>query len=341
MKIKNIILLFTALLVNTEASYSCSRFTYTAPENTVITGRSMDWMEDLKSDIWAFPAGITKVGGKAQNSVKWKSKYGSVIATAYNLATADGINSKGLNANLLYLSTSDYGKNDPKHYNISVYNWAQFVLDNYATVDEVVKGLNQQQFNMLAPPLPNGMIPTVHLAVTDPSGDNAVFEYIDGKLVTHHGKQFTVMTNEPAYDKQLALTDYWKKLKGEFLPGTGEPEDRFVRASYYLSAAVQTTSTQKSVATIFSIIRNLSVPIIAKTTDRPNVASTIWRSVSDLKNKIYFFENTDRPNIFWVDLNKLNLSEGAPVKKLPLTNNEIYAGEVSRNFVNSQAFIAP
>ena len=341
MKIRNLILLSMALLVNTSASYSCSRFTYTAPENIVVTGRSMDWMEDIKTDLWVLPAGLSKVGGSAANSVKWKSKYGSVIATAYNLATADGINSKGLNANLLYLSTSDYGKNDPKHSNISVYSWAQFVLDNYANVDEVVKGLNQQQFNMLAPPLPNGMIPTVHLAVTDPSGDNAVFEYIDGKLVTHHGKQYTVMTNEPAYDKQLALTDYWKKLKGEFLPGTGEPEDRFIRASFYLTAAVKATSSQKSVATAFSIIRNSSVPIIEKTTDRPNVASTIWRSVADLKNKVYFFENTDRPNIFWVDLNKLNLGEGAQVKKLPLTNNEIYAGEVSGHFVNDKPFTAP
>lgn len=341
MKIQKIILLSVTVLISAESAYSCSRFTYTSLKNTVVTGRSMDWMEDLESDLWAFPAGISRVGGMAENSVKWTSKYGSVIASAYNLATADGINSKGLNANLLYLSTSNYGKNNPKHLNISVYNWTQFVLDNYATVDEVVKGLNEQKFNVLAPPLPNGMIPTVHLAVTDPSGDNAVFEYIDGQLVTHHGKQYVVMTNEPSYDKQLALTDYWKRLKGTFLPGTGEPDDRFVRATYYLSAAPQSTSTQKSVATVFSIIRNLSVPIMSQTSDRPNVASTIWRSVSDLNNKIYFFEHTDRPNVFWVDLNKLDLSKSAPVKQLSMTHNEIYAGEVSKHFVVKQAFTSP
>jgi len=216
----------------------------------------MDWMEDPKTDIWAFPAGISKVGGQSENSVKWKSKYGSVIASAYNFAVTDGINTKGLNANLLYLSTAAYGKKDPAHLNMSVYNWTQFVLDNYATVDETVKGLNQQKFNMLAPPLPNGIIPTVHLAVTDASGDNAIFEYINGQLITHHGRQYTVMTNEPAYDKQLTLNDYWKRLKGAFLPGTSEPDDRFVRATYYVSTAPQSTSIQKSVATVFSIIRN-------------------------------------------------------------------------------------
>ncbi|MDP1604271.1 MAG: linear amide C-N hydrolase [Legionella sp.] len=341
MNIRKIVILSLACLISSETTFACSRFTYTSAENTVVTGRSFDWMEDAKTDIWAFPAGLSKVGGNAENSVKWKSKYGSVVASAYNMAVVDGINTKGLNANLLYLATSDYGQKNPDHINISIYNWVPFVLDNYASVDEVVKGLTQQQFNMLAPPLPNGMIPPVHLAVTDPSGDNAVFEYIDGKLVTHHGKQYKVMTNEPTYDKQLALNDYWTRLKGEFLPGTGEPDDRFVRATFYVSVAPPSTSIENSVAIVFSIIRNLSVPIIAKTPDRPNVAPTIWRSVSDLKNKLYFFESANRPNVFWVDLNKLNLGEGASVKKLPLSNNEVYAGDTSARFVDSQPFVSP
>ena len=71
---------------------------------------------------------------------------------------------------------------------------------------------------------------------------------------------------------------------------------------------------------------------------RPNVAVTIWRSVADLKNKMYFFENTDRPNIFWVDLKKINLTTGAPVKKLPLHQGEIYAGEVSDKFISAKSF---
>src|SRR5436190_8462566 len=89
---------------------ACSRFTYTAADNTVITGRSMDWDEDIKTDLWVFPAGIERKGDPSPNAVQWTSKYGSVIASGYNLGTADGINSKGLTANLLYLATADYGK---------------------------------------------------------------------------------------------------------------------------------------------------------------------------------------------------------------------------------------
>ena len=48
---------------------------------------------------------------------------------------------------------------------------------------------------------------------------------------------------------------------------------------------------------------------------------------------VYFYEPTDRPNVFWIDLTKLKLDLGAATKKLPLTHNEIYNGEQSQNFV--------
>ncbi len=40
---------------------------------------------------------------------------------------------------------------------------------------------------------PTGEPGTVHLAISDESGDSAIFEYIDGKLVIHHGRQYQVM----------------------------------------------------------------------------------------------------------------------------------------------------
>lgn len=317
---------------------ACSRFTYMGNNHLVVTGRSMDWVEDLHTDLWAFPAGMKRVGGTATNSVTWTSKYGSVIAAGYNMGAADGINTQGLDANLLYLSSSDFGKIHSAHQNLSVLSWVQYILDNYATVDEAVKGFKAGQFNMLAPPLPKGFAATLHLSITDASGDNAVFEYVHGALQIHHGKQYNVMTNEPPYDKQLALNDYWQKLKGVFLPGTAEPEDRFVRAVFYLQNLPANLNTAQSIAAVFSIIRNVSAPITAIVSSRPNVAETIWRSVADLTHKTYYFETVDRPNVFWVDLHKLNLKPGAPAMKLSLSHGEVYAGEVSSHFVKSEPF---
>lgn len=330
-----------AMSLITTNVYACSRFTYTAKDGSVVTGRSMDWVEDIKTDLWAFPAGMARNGSAGDNSITWTSKYGSIVASGYNIGAADGVNTQGLDVNLLYLSSSDYGSPRADQKNLSILNWAQYVLDNYASVDEAVKDLSQDKIHLVAPKLPNGEAAVLHLAITDPTGDNAVLEYIAGKLVIHHGVQYKVMTNEPAYDKQLALNGYWQNIKGAFLPGTDSPEDRFVRASYFLNTALQTADMQKSIATVFSIIRNVSVPMGIATPGRPNVAATLWRTVADLKHKTYYFDASDRPNVFWVDMTKLDLKSGAKVKKLPLANNEIYAGEVSRSFVGSKPFVTP
>ena len=37
-------------------SVACTRTLYVGPDNTVITGRNMDWKEDMASNLWVFPA---------------------------------------------------------------------------------------------------------------------------------------------------------------------------------------------------------------------------------------------------------------------------------------------
>lgn len=54
---------------------------------------------------------------------------------------------------------------------------------------------------------------------------------------------------------------------------------------------------------------------------RPNDASTRWRVVSDLKNRLYYFDSAMSPSLFWIDANQLDFSQGAPVLKLTLDEN--------------------
>lgn len=343
MKTKNFIVAFTCLLLcSLQNINACSRITYVGPDQMVAMGRTMDWMEDIKTDLWAFPAGIKRNGNNDDpKSLTWTSKYGSLVASGYNIGSTDGINSEGLCANLLYLSTANYGPQKPDRKNLSILIWAQYFLDNYATVEEAVKDFSKDSVNIIANTLPNGSQASVHLAIADRSGDNAIFEYVDGKLVVHHSKKYNVMTNEPTYEKQLALNDYWQNLKGIFLPGTSDPSDRFVRASYFLNNAKKVSNSEAAIAVVFSIMRNVSTPMMAESDPaHPNIAATIWRSAADLKNDVYFFEDSERPNVFWIDLKKCDLKKGAPIKKLPLQQGQIYAGEVSDKFVSSASFFS-
>jgi choloylglycine hydrolase len=350
---KNISMLLIASAIGSvsiEQSMACSRVMYSGPSNVVVTGRSMDWMEDMSANLWALPKGISNTGAAGPNSITWTSKYGSVVTTAYDIAAADGMNEKGLVANLLYLSKAQYGQvgNKPT---LSSLMWAQYALDNFATVDEAVQALKSEPFRIVAPVLPNGSASTLHLSLSDASGDSAIFEYLDGKLVIHHGKQYQVMTNDPSYDKQLAINSYWKDVGGvNFLPGTISPSDRFARGSYMLSAMPNTVlkrfssalptknlETQSSLS-MLGIMRSISVPLGESVTGKPDVASTLWRSVADQKSRIYYFDSALSPNAMWVDLKKLDLSQGSPVKKLTTAGGKIYAGETSQLFEPAKIF---
>lgn len=112
---------------------ACTRAVYIGPDHMVVTGRTMDWKEDIMSNIYVFPRGIQRAGYNKENAVKWTSKYGSVIATGYDIGTCDGMNEKGLVASLLFLPESVFDRPGDTRPVMGISIWTQYVLDNFAT----------------------------------------------------------------------------------------------------------------------------------------------------------------------------------------------------------------
>jgi len=338
--------LSVAVLLAGFASFAdaCSRAVYFGKEGQIVTGRTMDWVEDMKSNLWIFPRGMKRDGGVGEGSVKWTSKYGSLVTSVYEAATADGMNEKGLVSNLLYLVESDYPPLTDTRPGITIAAWAQYLLDNFATVEEAVAEMRKDAIKVVAVNVPNGMKGTVHLSISDPSGDSAIFEYVQGKLVIHHNKKYQVMTNSPIFDEQLALNKYWEQIGGTvMLPGTNRAADRFARASFYINACKQSADPREAVASVFSVMRNVSVPRGITTPGQPNIASTLWRTVSDQKNRVYYFEDTASPSLIWINLDKVDFAEGTGVRKLTLSGKPPVGGDQTENFekVAPFQFLAP
>ncbi len=118
---------------------ACTRAVYIGPDHMVVTGRTMDWKEDIMSNIYVFPRGIQRAGYNKENAVKWTSKYGSVIATGYDIGTCDGMNEKGLVASLLFLPESVFDRPGDTRPVMGISIWTQYVLDNFATVHIIRK----------------------------------------------------------------------------------------------------------------------------------------------------------------------------------------------------------
>lgn len=320
---------------------ACSRVLWADNGQAVVTGRNMDWPEDMKTDLWAFPRGMTRKGGSGDaNDLTWTSRYGSLAAAVYNMATGDGINEKGLVANLLWLSESDYGKRDLKLPGLALSLWAQYNLDNFATVDEAVADIAKGGYQLVTAAMPGHEKATVHLSLSDASGDSAIVEIINGGQVRiHHDRRFLVMTNSPPFAEQLANLEKYHVFGGEQpLPGTSEASDRFVRAAYYIQNQTKPADLRQTVARMLSVMRNVAQPFVQPDPKRPEASHTIWRSVADSTNRLYFYESTLSPNIVWVGLDVLDFAAGQPVRKLDLVNSGDLVGDVTAQFRPAEPF---
>ncbi len=325
------IILCLGLLAPVASLDACTRVLYVSKDTKyTVTGRNMDWYMRYPTKFWKFPRGIKRNGLTKNNPLQWTSKYGSLalIQSANGQkAIADGMNEKGLVANLLYLTETKYPKRDIKQKGIASSIYLQYILDNFASVNEAITSIEKDKFQIVPVAIPNSKhLPTMHFSISDASGDSAIIELLDGKTIIHHGKDYKIMTNSPTYDKQLALNAYWEALDGNvFLPGTRKSADRFVRASYYNKMLPNPKNYIEAIAGVMSVMRNTSSPIGKPDPKKPNISMTLWRTIDDQKNLIMFYESTIAPNVIWVDMKKFDFSEDSPIKNLDADDYKLSA----------------
>jgi len=301
----------------------------------------MDWPESTEPLIVAFPRGRRRDGGAVagiavveENPLRWTSRYGSLVTTVYGVGTVDGINERGLTAHGLYLRSTDFGPRDPAKPGLHAGLWAQYLLDQAETVAEALCLLEDVQVVMISA---HGRDATLHLALEDATGDSAILEFDHGRLVVHHGRQYTLMTNDPTYEEQLELLsrqDFSHPSREMPLPGNVNPVDRFQRAAYFLALLPEAQTTRQAVAAVMAIMRNVSVPFGAPYGDF-GIYNTEYRTVTDLTRRTYFFELTTSPNVIWIELDGLDLTDGADPQAID-PYDESLIGDVTSRFAPRQ-----
>lgn len=328
--IHGLLVALAILLGSAPSGPACSRIFWNDNGKAMVIARSMDLFKSDEARLTMFPRGVERDGlpGDA-NSLKWKSKYGSVGIVCYGRATADGINEKGLDVNFLYLSGTVYPERDSQLPGVDYCLWPQYLLDTCATVQEALEAM--KTFEVVATEVAGQKWP-LHLSLADATGDSAIIEFIDGKPVVHHGREYCVMTNEPSYDEQLANLKKYRAFGGTLpLPGESTPLDRFVRASAYLKNLPQPAEVDEALAGVYSVARTTAVPFGTQDPDdksSEDVWPTLWFSLADLTNRAYYFQSTRSPNLYWVELKELPLAEGGPVRSMDAYDTGL-SGDVS------------
>jgi choloylglycine hydrolase len=183
-------------------------------------------------------------------------------------------------------------------------------------------------------------------ATTSAAAASAIFEMIGGEMHVYHDRRYVVMTNEPSYDKQLQVVSQYVGFGGDKpLPGGSEPSDRLVRGAYYATNLPDPADEREAVASLLSVMRNVGIPYEApgalRASTHPEATAalthTIFRLIMNLDDGVIFFDRVLSPTVFWLRMDGLDFSEGAPVKRLPTNGNDL-AYDATGRFAPAEIF---
>lgn len=324
-------------ICGTQKADACTRVVYTGDTTATetanvlrIVGRSLDWSTPIPTNLYVYPRGMKKMSDNKGKAKHWTSKYGAVYAVSYDSGITEGMNEKGLVINGLFCRGTVYNsKRQETMPNMSLSVIVAWLLDNYATTQEVVDAVKDQDFKITAATFDGGQMPNLHFGVTDASGMTAVLEFQNGHLNIYQGTNMPVLTNEPAWPDMNAINAYWQGVGGQnFLPGGVRSADRFTRGSFFEANVAHTNDLTDGLAVIRSILNNCSVPFKYERGDR-NLSQTQWRSFSDITHKCYYFEMVTGLGLYYIDLNKCNLNEGAPVLFFDTSKANLAIGDIT------------
>ena len=332
--------LISSLIINN--ANACSRITYTTNSGNVVTGRTMDWESEDKPSIIVNQRRVVKMSASKNNPARWITKYGSVVVSSQSHLTNSGINEKGLAGDVLWLDASNYGSIKSGESSLLFTEYLQYLLDNFASVEEVVSFVNSGKIRPTNSQKSKSSITMkFHYILTDKTGDNAIIEYVNGEAKVYHKKGRIALTNDPTYDKMSAIKDYFKEIGIlRNMPGSSLSQARYIYATGwldeltnkklngYIKGIPNQSFDEQTVMSVLSVMRGVSTPLgVELTKAEPNNTSTLWRTVIDIKNNKFYFDSALAMTTVWVDLNKIDFATDH--KSIDLSNGKILHGDVT------------
>jgi len=314
----------------------CTGIIVHTDNGVAVPARTMEFGFDVRSKILVIPKGtllhfLSSQHDKHGYHVE-SAKYGFAgMNGVEKKAVFDGVNEAGLYFGLFYFAgfaVYDTLTDTNQSTAISSEEMGNYLLSSFATVDEVIAGL--QKVTVVGSFIEdiNGEAP-VHYAVTDKSGKSIVVEYSKNGLQIFDNKH-GVVCNNPTYDWHLTnLRNYVNLTPHNVtgfsahgveitplaegsgmlgLPGDYTSPSRFVRAAAFVQTMLPSKNEEEGVFRAFHCLNAFDIPkgaIRAKHDDQVFTDYTIWTSVVDTTNLIYYFKTYENQSPQKVDLREV------------------------------------
>ena len=252
-------------------------------------------------------------GFRGTNQASWTSKYGSVTFNQIGKEFPyGGINEKGLVVEQLWMSESIY--QDNKNQNISELEWIQFQLDNYSTIEEVVKNLDKLTIKPIA---------TIHYLIADRNGNSAVIDFVDGKTVVNKKEgRHQVITNETLSNSEK----YFEINKSDIDKNSRTHYDRFCQ----IKNSLLNTEIENP---------NQAFEILANSAENQENYKTYWSIVYDLTNLKVYFKSFDSQTIKEINLSEIKLDSNSTLEASNINQDhfrfEPYTFETNKDLFSS------
>ena len=299
------------------SAQSCSTFVL-SQGSTLLVGHNLDDYIKVPGLVVVNPRGLAKENVTFQDiksssrsgsapRLSWVSRYGSVTYNVFGREFPDGgMNEAGLYVGEMTLMGTVWSE-DPRLPRMYHHQWIQYLLDNFATVDEAVASLSKA--------LPEGHCQW-HFFLADKGGRAAVVEFLKGKPVVYKGEalSYKILCNDP-YDGELRdLPNY------EGFGGTKKAEPRYEREDPRFRWAAVTLrnfdGAAPAVDYAFAVLKRL------------DAGNNKWSVVYDVPNARMYVRTSLAQKVRWVDFAALDFD----CSKLPraLDINRDLEGDVGK-----------
>lgn len=287
---KNAILLVSIFIF--QVSSACSAFFLSGEK--MIFAKNFDWRAE-QGYLIKNNRGQQKFayGFRSENVASWISKYGSITFNQIGKEFPyGGINEKGLVIEQLWLENTEYQENNNR--TISELEWIQYQLDQFSSVDEVIKNINNLTIKPVA---------RIHYFMADKNGVSAVIDFVNGKVKIDRQKtKLQVITNESSENSKKYF-----ELNNTIDSKSRTPFDRYSILRNNLN--VENVSVSTSFNTLELVKEN-----------EPNY-KTYWSIVYDVNNLEFYFKSFANKNIKKVTLASYNF-EKSSVLEYSLINSD-------------------
>lgn len=254
-----------------------------------VMAKNYDW--DVAEGILVVnPRGLAKSAlvADGEKPVRWTSRYGSVTFNQYGREfPMGGMNETGLAMEVLWLAETEYPAADDRR-SINTLQWIQYCLDSFRTVSDVVASASE---------LAIGGTATLHFLACDPTGNCAVLEFLEGKLVSRSERTLPlpVLTNS-TYNESLDYLNLTLGYGGD--PVTPEGPGSLARYARAANGAhsVRAGAGDQLVNETFAILSDVAQP-----------DSTQWSIVYELQKGRVNFRTAGNNEVRTVDLSELDL----------------------------------